>query len=86
MYAFVINSFNAIIRGFGAVLTLVLSLLPNSPFHAFIVSDSTVMVYLKYINYLIPILTFIAILEAYLVAIAIYNGVQIVMRWLKLIE
>lgn len=86
MYAFFINLINAIIRGLGAVLQIVLSFLPNSPFSAFIKSDSTVSFYLKYINYFIPVVTFIEISSAVLLAIGIYNVVQIIARWVKLIE
>jgi hypothetical protein len=86
MYSFVINTCNALIKGLGVVLTVILSLLPNSPFQAFITSDSSVMTVLKYINYFIPVLTFIAIMEAYIVAVALFNIVQIVARWVKLIE
>lgn len=86
MYAFFINLINALIRGLGEVLNFVLFLLPNSPFTAFIKSDSTVAYYLKYINYFVPVATFVEILSAYLIAVGLYNVVQIIARWLKLIE
>lgn len=86
LYSWLINSINALIRGLGAVLSIVLSLLPNSPFQSFIKSDSTVAYYLKYINYFIPVAIFVEILSSYLIAVALFNIVQIVARWLKLIE
>jgi len=64
-----------------------LSLLPNSPF-LFLqeMSNSPVVQWLAWLNWFIPINTFVAILEAWCSAILVYYVIQIMMRWAKAIE
>lgn len=86
MYAFFINLINALIRGLGSVLTLVLSMLPDSPFQKYIIQNSIIKTYVGYINYFIPVAQILVVLEAWCLAIGVYYIVQIVLRWLKAIE
>lgn len=65
----------------------VVELLPESPFVALEeLAIAEAYQWLKWVNWFIPINSFIAILEAWLVAVGIYYGVQIVLRWVKVIE
>lgn len=77
---------NKFIKLLGVVLTALLYILPESPFQKFLQSDSNIKYYLDVVNYFIPIYTFVAILEAWVAAIAIYYVVQCVLRWVKYIE
>lgn len=86
MYAFFINLINAIIKGLGVVLTFLFSVFPDSPFQAYIFSNSEIMKYLKVINYFIPISQMLVTFEAVLTAVGIYYIYQIVARWVKVIE
>lgn len=86
MYSFFINLINALIRGFGFVLTTVFSLLPDSPFQKYIINNVVISKYVGYINYFVPVANILIILEAWCLAIGVYYIVQIVLRWVKAIE
>lgn len=86
MYAFFINTINALIRGLGEVLSLVFYLLPNSPFQKYIIQNSFIKNYVGYINYFVPVAEILVVLEAWCLAIGVYYILQIVLRWLKAIE
>jgi hypothetical protein len=65
----------------------ILKLLPESPF--LVLDELTTTDYyqwLKWLNWFIPINTFIAILEAWLVGLGLYYIYQIVLRWVKAIQ
>jgi hypothetical protein len=64
-----------------------LSILPDSPF-TFLSNYSTSPVgqWLGYLNWFIPVNSFIAILEAWLLAIGVYYLLSIILRWAKAIE
>ncbi len=66
----------------------ILSLLPDSPFVILDKLDGSgeIAKILSYVNWFIPIYTFVGILEGWLVCIAIYYVYQVVLRWLKAIE
>lgn len=66
------------------ILSLLLSFLPDSPF-AFegAAEFSEVM---GYVNYFIPVSSFLGILTAWLAAIAVYYISLVVLRWVKVIE
>lgn len=68
-----------------AFLDLILKLLPLSPFAPYI-SELKDVPYLGYINWFIPVGTFVKIGMAWLVAIAIYYLYMVVARWIKLIS
>lgn len=69
------------------ILETVLSILPNSPF-AFIAeySNSVIGQWLGWLNWFLPVNTFLVILETWLAGILIYYVIQIVLRWVKAIE
>ncbi len=66
----------------------ILALLPDSPFK--ILDDMTatgqIAEWLGMVNWFVPIYSFIGILEAWLVCIAVYYVWQIVLRWLNVVE
>ena len=65
----------------------ILKLLPESPFVILDnLSQTEFYEWIQYLNWFIPINTFISILEAWLVAIGIYYIYQIVLRWVKAIQ
>lgn len=66
-------------------LDTVLKVLPTSPFRDFINSMEE-LPYLGYLNYFIPIGTFIKIGTAWLAAIALFYLYSIVLRWIRAIE
>lgn len=84
MYAFIINTCNALIRGLGAVLSAIFSILPSSPFK--ILNNSAIASYLPTINYFIPVSDIISIFDAWILAVGGYYLYQIVLRWIKAVE
>lgn len=69
----------------GEFLEKVLSLLPKSPFVKFIDAMAK-LPYLDTLNWFIPIGTFIAIGQAWLVSITIFYIYSIILRWIRAIE
>ena len=66
-------------------INTVLALLPNSPFRSFIrtMEDNDI---LNAINWILPIADFIAILEVWLTAIAVFYVYMVILRWAKAVE
>lgn len=79
-----INVCNFIIKGVGSLISMLLSILPHSPFTY--LDNSPVAKYLGYINWIIPVSSFIAIGSAWLVSIGLFYIYQTVLRWVKVIE
>lgn len=50
------------------------------------VPDSQLGQILRWVNYIIPVYTWISILEAWLLCIAIYYGISVILRWLHAIS
>ncbi len=69
-------------------LMFILSLLPDSPFVILDKLDGSgaITKILSYVNWFIPIYTFVGILEGWLACIAIYYVYQVILRWLRAIE
>lgn len=74
---------NILIEGLGLIGNAVMLLLPTSPFTQFMNVD---IPYIDTLNWILPIGTFISILTAWLTCIALYYLVQVVLRWVKIIE
>ena len=66
-------------------LDWVLKLLPTSPFAAYIDALETIP-FLASLNYFLPISTFVAIGEAWLVAVGLFYLYSIILRWIRAIE
>lgn len=76
------STMQAIINQF---LEWVLALLPTSPFTKFIEACEN-LPYLGWLNWFLPIDTFIAIGEAWLVSITLFYLYSIVLRWVRAIS
>lgn len=77
-----IEWFSEILAKFG---NMIISVLPKSPVQQFLGSFSD-LPYLKYLNWFIPISSIIVVLEAWLVAIAIFYLYSLILRWVKAIS
>lgn len=79
--------FEAFSDGIYDAVAAILSVFPTSPFLLLTtMGNSDVYQWLKYLNWFIPINTFLAILQLWVSGIAVYYVVQIVLRWFKAIE
>jgi len=69
------------------IVSAALSILPNSPF-TFLssYSSSPVGQWLGWVNWFIPVNTFLVIAEAWLICIGTYYIMALVLRWVKAIE
>ena len=68
--------------------TLIQSLidvLPGSPIN-WILSNDAINEYVGYLNWFIPVYTFIGILENWLMAVVVYYVAQWGLRWIKAVE
>lgn len=77
-----IEWFSEILAKFG---NMIISVLPKSPVQQFLNSFND-LPYLQYLNWFIPISSVIVVLEAWLVAIAIFYLYSLILRWVKAIE
>ena len=68
-----------------AFLELVIKLLPLSPFSSFI-DGLEDLPYLSYLNWFVPVGSFITIGTAWLGVITTYYMLSILLRWLKAID
>lgn len=59
--------------------------LPKSPI-VYLEANDEIKQIISYINWFIPIYTWITILETWLSCILVWYAVQIVLRWIKIIE
>lgn len=66
-------------------LDWVCNLLPTSPFVAYIDALET-MPYLSYLNWFVPVSSFIAIGEAWLVSVGLFYMYSIILRWIRAID
>lgn len=76
--------FQKIINIVSAALGALVGLLPNSPFT--FVANSQFADLVAKINFFIPIYEFMAILQAWLVAVGVYYLYSIFARWVKAIQ
>lgn len=68
-----------------SILDAILIVLPTSPFRGYLEALED-LPYLKYLNWIFPIGDFIAIAQAWLVAIGLFYLYMIILRWIKAIE
>jgi len=73
-----------IIDSLAQILTWVLYIFPPSPFN--IADSMNIGGLLGRINYFVPVYEFIAIGQAWLIAIGIYYGLSTLARWAKTIQ
>lgn len=77
--------FNWISESFQTIGDKIVSFLPSSPI-VYLESIPEVEKYLSMVNWFIPIYSMISLTEAWLLAVVLYYIVQIVLRWIKVIE
>ena len=70
---------------FKSIADAIFNVLPKSPI-VYLETNSEIRTILSYINWFIPVYLWISILESWLVSILTYYIVQIVLRWIKVIE
>ncbi|MEW9097379.1 MAG: hypothetical protein AB2417_20085 [Clostridiaceae bacterium] len=74
---------NLILKALSSVAGLVVLLLPTSPFK---VLEGLNLPYIDTLNWVLPISFCVSVLTYWVGAIAIYYVVQVVLRWVKVIE
>lgn len=74
----------ALLDAIVVVLNFVAGIFPNSPFT--IIEHSVFGDLLSQINFFVPVYEFISLMEAWLVAVALYYAVSTLARWVKTIE
>ena len=74
----------ALLDAIVVVLNFVAGIFPNSPFT--IIEHSGFGDLLSQINFFGPVYEFISLMEAWLVAVALYYAVSTLARWVKTIE
>jgi len=75
---------NKIIEIIGFMVGILYSVLPPSPFT--IIENLEFSSLISQINYFLPIYEFVAILETWLLAIAVFYVYSIFARWLKAVQ
>lgn len=75
---------NKIIEVLGFMVGILYSMLPPSPF--IILENSEFSSLISQINYFLPVYEFVAILETWLIAIAIFYVYSIFARWIKAVQ
>lgn len=70
------------------LINFIQSFLPQSPFQQFVelAQQSQFGVYLSWVNWFIPVYTFVPILEAWLLCVVLYYAVSVILRWLNVIS
>lgn len=82
---FFVGMINALIEALGRVLGSILIILPDSPFES-ISSVQLENKLLAGLMWIVPAGEIVAVLEAWVGAIALYYVVMIALRWVKAIE
>lgn len=73
------------IDGFGALLNVIVGILPGSPFTGLynLAIDNK---WLGYLSYIIPVPQILALLQAWIVSVSMFYVYMIILRWVKAIE
>lgn len=79
------NAISAILDFLQNIGRQALALLPSSPFLQFM-QISEEQTWLKWLNWVIPISSFVAILQAWLVCVASFYIYQLILRWARAIQ
>ena len=84
MPQFIAGIFDKWVDAVYGVLNRIIDLLPDSPF--VLIDNSPIEDYLGWLNWLIPMTQIIAILQLWVVAIAVYYVWVVILRWVKAID
>ena len=74
---------NLLIKALGEIITVLLEILPTSPF---LLVNEINLPFLEELNWIIPIDFMISVSLTWLICIAIYYIVSIALRWIKVIQ
>lgn len=85
IWSFIVKCINGLISLLGGVLSLVLAILPNSPFQSLTVENDVISVLSK-VNYFLPLDYIMGINAGLITCVLLWYGVQIVFRWVKMVE
>lgn len=77
--------FDGIKDTFSSIADSVIEVLPKSPI-VYLESNPEIEKVMGYVNFFIPIYSFIALLEGWLIAIMAYYCLMTILRWAKFIE
>ena len=80
-----LDFFNLVADKFQSLGNSIIQSLPGSPVQ-WLAANPTIQKYLGWVNWFIPIQSIVAVYEGWLVCIVIYYVVQVILRWLKIIE
>jgi len=81
----VYDIFNWVIDNLVYLVSLLLAILPDSPFDA-IKNGMESNVLLSSIGYLFPVAEYVAFLQIYAAAVLVWYGIRILARWVKVAE
>lgn len=70
---------------FKSIMDGIIKILPTSPI-VYLTKNETISKYMSYVNWFIPVYLWISMLETWLVAIMVYYVVQVILRWVKVVE
>ena len=77
--------FEYVTESFSDLGEMVIEVLPKSPI-VWLAQDAEIAKYISYVNWFIPVYSIIGLLEAWLVAVAGWYAVQVILRWIKFTE
>lgn len=88
LWTFIVKFLNALIKGLGKALSVIMFLFPNSPFQKIFgaIEKSPIAKFLGTMNYFLPIAEIVAVGVTYLACISVYYVVSTAARWVKAIE
>ena len=88
VWTFIVKFLNALIKGLGKALSVIMILFPNSPFDEIFssIEKSHIAKFLGTMNYFLPIAEIVAVGVTYLACISVYYVVSTAARWVKAIE
>lgn len=74
--------FNFIAEKISSLIETVISALPRSPI-VWLESNPIVSKYMPYVNWFIPVYTFIGMAEVWVTACVAYYSIKLILRWAK---
>jgi len=80
-----VDFFNWLGEKFSDLADKLINALPSSPI-VWLQANSEINKYMSYVNWFIPVYTFIGMMEVWLTAVVIYYVVQVILRWAKIVE
>lgn len=76
---------NGLINFANSVIDVITSILPGSPFAAYLEFSQSVP-WLKMLNYFVPIGAYVSITTSWATILLIYYGKSVVLKWIKVVK